>query len=210
MLKKIILIGGGGHCMSCIDTILSTDQFSIEGILEADAKKNKNLLGISLLGDDQMIPALVLQGMHFLIAVGQVKSAEIRIRLYNSVRSAGGVLATVLASNATVSRFSRIGEGTIVMQQALIAPGVTIGVNCIINNKALLEHHSVIGDHCHISTGALVNGDCKIGDGVFIGSGAIINQGIEIGENVVIGSGTVVNRSIKEPGIYAGNPAKKI
>jgi sugar O-acyltransferase (sialic acid O-acetyltransferase NeuD family) len=210
MHNKIILIGGGGHCKSCIDTILTADQYSIEGILDANKSHIKNLSGFPLLGDDRMIPEWVRQGWHFLITVGQIKTADVRIRLYNNVKSADGLLATVVASNAAISRFSVIGEGTIIMQHALLGPGVKVGVNSIINDKALVEHDSIIGDHCHISTGALVNGDCSIRNGVFIGSGTVVNQGVEIGENVVIGSGAVVYKSILEPGVYAGNPAKKI
>ena len=33
---------------------------------------------------------------------------------------------------------------------------------------------------------------------------------VEIADNVVIGAGSVVTKNINEPGIYAGNPAKKI
>ena len=32
--KKIILIGGGGHCKSCIDVIESNNMFDIAGIVE--------------------------------------------------------------------------------------------------------------------------------------------------------------------------------
>ena len=49
----------------------------------------------------------------------------------------------------------------------------------------------------------------KIGNNVYIGSKATILP-VEISSNVVIGAGSVVTRSINKPGIYAGNPAKKI
>ena len=34
-MKKIILIGGGGHCRSCIDVIESTKMFKIIGIINS-------------------------------------------------------------------------------------------------------------------------------------------------------------------------------
>ena len=36
--KQIILIGGGGHCKSCIDVIESTNEFSIAGIVDTKDK----------------------------------------------------------------------------------------------------------------------------------------------------------------------------
>jgi acetyltransferase-like isoleucine patch superfamily enzyme len=48
-----------------------------------------------------------------------------------------------------------------------------------------------------------------VGDNVSIGSNATILP-VDICNNVVIGAGSVVTKNIIEPGIYAGNPAKKI
>ena len=49
----------------------------------------------------------------------------------------------------------------------------------------------------------------KIGNHVSIGSNATILP-ISICDNVVIGAGSVVTKDIFEPGVFAGNPAKKI
>jgi len=48
----------------------------------------------------------------------------------------------------------------------------------------------------------------KIGDRVSIGSNATVLP-VSICDDVVIGAGSVVTRDITEPGIYAGNPARK-
>ena len=48
-----------------------------------------------------------------------------------------------------------------------------------------------------------------IGNNVLIGSNATILP-VEICDDVVIGAGSVVTKNIIDPGIYAGNPAKKI
>ncbi len=50
----------------------------------------------------------------------------------------------------------------------------------------------------------------KIGNNVFIGAGSIVLPGIKIIDNTIIGAGTVVSKSIMDPGVYCGNPAKKI
>jgi len=48
-----------------------------------------------------------------------------------------------------------------------------------------------------------------IGNQVSIGSNATILP-VKICNRVVIGAGAVVTRNIAEPGVYAGNPARKI
>ena len=49
----------------------------------------------------------------------------------------------------------------------------------------------------------------SIGNHVSIGTNATILP-VTICDHVVVGAGSVVTRDITEPGIYAGNPAKKI
>ena len=43
---KLILIGGGGHCRTCIDVIGQEDRFSIAGIVDVLEKKQLNVLGV--------------------------------------------------------------------------------------------------------------------------------------------------------------------
>jgi acetyltransferase-like isoleucine patch superfamily enzyme len=48
-----------------------------------------------------------------------------------------------------------------------------------------------------------------IGNHVSIGSNATILP-VRIADNVVIGAGAVVTKDITAPGIYAGNPARRL
>jgi sugar O-acyltransferase (sialic acid O-acetyltransferase NeuD family) len=208
MTESIVLVGGGGHCRSCIE-VLEKDGYRIAGVLEKESSI-KSVLNIPVIGDDEAIAELISKNQSFLITIGQIKNSTLRVRLYEKVKSLSGRLVTVISSSSAVSKHSEIGEGTIIMQQAIVNAGVIIGRNCIINNKALIEHDCLIDDHAHISTAAIINGGCKIGKRVFIGSNSVLAQEIRIGDDVVIGAGSVVVKSIEEAGTYAGNPAKKI
>lgn len=206
MINKLLLIGGGGHCKACIDVIESTS-FEIAGVVD---KKKGKVLNYEVIGNDDDLENMIKEGRSFLITVGQIKSSAPRIHLFEKIKQLNGKLATVVASSATVSKYCTIGEGTIIMHQALVNSATKIGSNCIINSKALVEHDCTIGDHTHISTAAVINGDCVIGSRVFIGSNSVIAQGMHIADDVVIGAGSVVVKNITQPGMFAGNPAKKI
>ncbi len=208
--KKIILIGGGGHCKACIDVIETTGEYKITGILDLPGNVGKEILGYEITGTDDNIPGLVNDNTLFLITLGQISISSNRKKMFETVKKSGGKLATIISKNAYVSKYSQIGEGTIIMHQTLINANAKIGNNCIINNKALIEHDAVIGDHTHVSTAATVNGECKIGSNCMIGSKAVIKHGISITNNVLIGAGAVVVKDITEPGVYAGVPARKI
>jgi len=40
-MKKLILIGAGGHCKSCIDVIENENKFKIVAIIDKKKKKKK-------------------------------------------------------------------------------------------------------------------------------------------------------------------------
>lgn len=177
MKPNLILIGGGGHCHSCIDVIEQEGKNQIFGVLDMPEMVGKEIMGYPIIGSDDDIQKYVEQGIDFLITVGQIKTTEKRKALYKLVKKAGGKLPVVISPLAYVSKHAIIGEGTIVMHQALINTNVRVGQNCIINTKALIEHDAVIGNHCHISTASVINGNVRVGEGVFFGSGAVSVQG---------------------------------
>jgi sugar O-acyltransferase (sialic acid O-acetyltransferase NeuD family) len=210
MLKKIILVGGGGHCVSCIDVIESTCKYEIHGILDIPEKVGTKVLDYTIIGTDSDIEQYALKNFCFLVTAGHIKNSETRQKLYGLIKQANGLVESIIASSAIVSKYSFIGEGCIIMHNAFVNAGAQLGINCIVNSNALIEHDVQVGDHTHISTMATVNGGCVIGHKTFIGSNAVINQGVKIAEEVIIGSGSVVNGNILLPGKYAGNPYKKL
>lgn len=203
--KNLILVGGGGHCKSVIDVAESAG-YNILGILDMPEDVGKQVLDYKVIGTDDDIP-LYVDKAEFVITVGFIKNSATRIKLYNKVKESGGKLATIIASTARVSKYSIIGEGTVVMHQAFVNAGAHIGANCIINTFCNIEHDAQIGDQCHISTGTMVNGDCKVGDRCFIGSQSVLSNGITIGEDIIVGAASFVRKSISAKGIYSGNPA---
>lgn len=198
-MKKLVLVGGGGHARACLDVIRAEGRFQVAGILDRPERVGTDVLGVPVIGTDEDMPSLVAKGMCFLVALGQIKSPEPRIRLHARLRELGAHLPVVVAPTAHVSPHAEIGQGSIVMHMAMVGPGARVGANCIINTRALVEHDAEVGDHCHVATGALVNGDCRIGSGVFIGSGVVLRQGVRIGDRSVVGMGTIVRRDVVPP-----------
>ena len=119
-----------------------------------------------------------------------------------------------------------IGDHVFIGPFTEIQRGVVIGKYTKVQSHTFICELVVIGDHCFIghgvmfindtfSSGGPARGDqskwgaTHIGNHVSIGSNATILP-VTITDYVVIGAGAVVTRDILIPGIYAGNPAKKI
>jgi acetyltransferase-like isoleucine patch superfamily enzyme len=101
-----------------------------------------------------------------------------------------------------------IGARSRVQSHAFVCELVTIGEDCFIG-------HGVMFINDRFGNGGPAKGDqslwqpTQIGNKVSIGSNATILP-VSICEGAVIGAGAVVTSDITEPGIYAGNPARKI
>lgn len=203
--QNIILVGGGGHCKSVIEVAESAG-CSILGILDLPEQVGNNVFGYPIIGTDAMINQYVDKAV-FLVTVGQIKDASLRIKLHKNIQMAGGTFATLVAPTAYVSRHATIGKGTVIMHHAFVNADAHIGFGCIINTFANIEHDATIGDFCHISTGTMVNGNCKIGQETFLGSQSVVGNGLEITDHCIIAAGSVIRKNLHQKGIYSGNPA---
>ncbi|MBC6409019.1 MAG: N-acetyltransferase [Ekhidna sp.] len=102
----------------------------------------------------------------------------------------------------------KIGERTKVQSHSFICELVEIGNDCFIG-------HGVVFINDLFSDGGPASGDTSkwksthIGSNVSIGSNSTILP-VSVCDNVVIGAGSVVTKDVNSPGIYAGNPAKKL
>lgn len=101
-----------------------------------------------------------------------------------------------------------VGDRTRLQSHSFICEMVTIGSDCFIG-------HGVMFINDTFASGGPARGDkskwraTSVGNRVSIGSNATIMP-VTICDGAVIGAGTVVTRDITEPGIYAGNPVRKL
>jgi len=194
-LPVILLVGAGGHARACIDVIELEGRFAIAGLVGLPEEVGGEVLGYPVLGTNQDLGRLKETYPNALVTVGQIKSPETRIHLFELLGAQGFSQPAIVSPKAYVSHHASLGSGSIVMHGALVNAGARVGQNCIINSQALIEHDAVIEDHCHISTGARVNGGARVGQGGFVGSGSVLREGIVLGEQCLVGMGLAVRNS---------------
>jgi sugar O-acyltransferase (sialic acid O-acetyltransferase NeuD family) len=196
MQSRIVLIGGGGHCKSCIDVIEAENRFEIAGIVDVREKLGTRVLGYEVLATDDDLPRLVGDYQHFLITIGQMKNADTRVEKFECLKRLGASFPVIVSPRAHLSKHAAVNEGTVLMHNVIVNAGAVVGRNCIINTAAIIEHDVVIEDHCHISTGSTINGGTVIRKRTFFGSNSVAKEAIEIGERCIIGAGMSVMASI--------------
>ena len=142
-----------------------------------------------------------------------------------------GIVSVQFGKNVTVVQpvnlySCMIGDAAFICPFVEIQKDVTIGACTKIQSHTFICELVTVGENCFIGHGVMFINDLfgnggpacgnkvlwkptLIGDHVSIGSNATILP-VKICDHTVIGAGAVVTHDIDEPGIYAGNPARKI
>jgi len=210
MKKKIILIGGGGHCKVVIDAALKQEKYEIIGIADIKEKIGECLLGILFVCCDRELEKYYRKGIKLaFISAGSTGNPSLRIKLWQRVKEIGFKFPNIIHPESIASQFAQMGEGNFLGEGAIINAGVRIGNQCIINSGAIVCHDCEISDFVHISPGVMISGGVRIGKYSHIGTGTSIRQCIKIGERTVIGAGSVVLEDMDSNIIAFGNPCKK-
>lgn len=208
-MDKIILIGGGGHCKSIIDSIKDLKQFEIVGIVDKKSSKCVGL-GIDVIGSDEDLQSIYKSGIKSaFIGIGSIGNANIRIRLYKLLKNLGYSFPRIIDKTAIISSSAVIDEGVFVGKGAIINAKATIAKQCIINSGAIVEHDCQIGEFAHLASGATLSGGVTIGKRTHIGTNSTIIQNISVGSDVIVGAGSVVIKDIKNGSTVYGNPGKE-
>ena len=118
-----------------------------------------------------------------------------------------------------------IGDGCFIGPFVEIQRDTVVGARTRIQSHSFLCEMVTVGEDCFIGHGVMTINDrfkdggpssaredwaaTHIGNRVSIGSNVTLLP-VRICDDVVVGAGAVVTKDISEPGVYAGNPARKI
>ena len=206
--KRIAVWGAGGHGHVVADILLRIGGWQTVGFVDNVHAKGDTIMGLPVLGDRDVLPALRADGVEALVvAIGDPAAHAALMEIARSHQFEQPALVHPFVS---VSPSAKIGEGCVVCAGAIIGPQTEMKAGAIVNSKSSLDHDVVVGQCTHIAPGAIVCGYTSIGDGCWIGTGAVVRDHIAIGSRTVIGAGATVLKDIPDDVTAYGVPAKII
>lgn len=211
MNKRILLIGGGGHCKSVLDSLFELNEYTVIGIVDKKEKIGKVVMGVPVVGCDDDLQALFEEGYEYaFVTVGSVGNPTPRIKLFNLLSEIGYKIPIIVDDSATVSKYAIIEQGVFIGKLTVVNAGAIIQKGSIINSGAVVEHDCQIGAFSHIAPGVVLGGEVVVGENSHVGSNATVKQLIQIGSNSIIGMGSVVLHNIDRHTMAYGNPCKEV
>ncbi len=202
MSESVVIIGASGHGKVIADIVLKSGD-KVIGFLDDSVEKGTQIVGFSVLGKTE--DCKNYSDCKFVIAIGD---PYIREKIANEfpVKWYTAIHPTAVISSIDVE----IGEGTVVMANAVINSSAKIGKHCIINTGAIVEHDNILEDYVHLSPNVTLSGTVKVGKSTHIGTGSCTKQVLNIASDCIFGAGSVIVKNITESGTYAGVPVRKI
>ena len=134
-----------------------------------------------------------------------------------------------IGEDNTIKNFVEIRKGTSIGDRNLIDSRVSFsgGDLCIVGDDCILRFGSIIARNVRLHDKVFLAPHVKfiyipftsrpiipkitnVQEGVRIGMGSVIGDGVNIPEGTIIGALSFVRKSIDEPGVYGGNPLRRI
>jgi sugar O-acyltransferase (sialic acid O-acetyltransferase NeuD family) len=211
-LKRVVIIGAGGHGREVADIIRHQAQTGarIEALGFTDDNRDlhgRSLDGLPVLGDWTWFEGVDRQEVAVICAVG---SPQICRRLVERARNIGLSFANVISPLAHISSLARLGEGVAVFPNSQISTGAFVDSYSILNVAVTVGHGAKVGRYSNINPGVHLAGDATIGEGCYIGMGTNVIQGRSVGAWSVVGAGAAVIRDLPGGVTAVGVPAEII
>ena len=204
-LNPLVIIGASGHAIS-IANVAKSAGFKIKYFVDKN-KKGMDLLGYSVIGD--LTELQHIDDFNFAIGVGDNSSRE---RIYKELKAefSNMYFPPLIHQSAIVSFFSEVGDGTVVMPNAVIGPNSKIGMFCLINTQSSIDHDCVMLNFSSLAPAAIAGGSVVLGLRSAICIGAKIKHGIRIGDDSIVGANSYLNKNLANNKVAYGTPAREI
>jgi len=208
-MKKLVVIGAGGHSRAVISTAIEQQEWDIQGVVDISYhQQEEDILGVPVVGGVDLLSLYNCKEIFLAVAIGD---NDQRKSLIEEIVQRGFDIPNIVHPSAHVSRSVTIGTGNYIGPMAHLGPCVTIGNGNIINTHANIEHETVIGSYNHIAPSSVLCGRVCVEEQVLVGANATVLDGRCIVEKATIGAGSVITKNIVEQGLtVVGVPGREV
>ena len=210
-MKKVIL-AGNAITADILNSFLKQDpRYQVVALTVDDEYAGQSgIEGFSTIPLSKLLESYSPAECVVIMAVGYNGLNVHREALFNRLKEMGYIMETYLHRDAKIYTEHPIGEGSVVLGNAVLEPHVKLGINSLVWCNASLAHHSEVGAHCWIASGAVISGQAVVKNNVFVGVNATIVNNVEVGEFCIIGGGALITKNAKPSSVHLARSAEEL
>lgn len=118
-----------------------------------------------------------------LITIGDNKTRE---QLFLKLKALGYKMPSVIYPTAYISPYATVGQGCIIMQNALVQNGSSVGDGTVIHPGAEIHHDAIVGDFSMVYTNSCIRTQAKLGQRCWIDSTVTVASYQELTDDAVL------------------------
>ena len=108
-MKKILILGTGGHAKSCIDLISRCKDYNLIGLISKNSDEiGKKILDVKVVGSDQELINFKKKCKNLMIGIGFLGNSPKKEVLYNKVINMGFKIPTIISPSSYISKYAKI------------------------------------------------------------------------------------------------------
>lgn len=211
MSRSLVILGAGGFARETLDVVDAVNAVSpawdvLGFIVDAQYAQIGELVNEKpILGDFTWLAEH--PKVHYVCGVG---APDIRYHMIRQAKAVGGRPATLVHPTAVLTRWVKIGEGTIITAGCILTNQIVVGDHVHINLDCTIGHDAILDDFVTLAPGVHVSGNVQLNEGAYIGTGANIVEKRVIGAWSIIGAGSTVVKDVPPNTTAVGVPAQVI
>ena len=125
-MKKLIIIGAGGHSKTCLEVVQSSKIYKVIGFIDNKTKFDDFFKKFKIFNENKLNIALkITKNVH--IGIGQIKSPKLRVNLFKKYKKKEFKFPVIIHSSAYISKYSLVNEGTLVGIDSVVNANCKIG-----------------------------------------------------------------------------------
>lgn len=189
-MNNLLILGAGGHGRVIAEAAEFLNKWDKISFLD-DREDIKSINGFAIIGKLNEYHRYTSEYKYAFAAIG---NNEKRLDLIDKLVRIGFDVPIIVHPMAYISKYSTIGEGSVLLPGAVVNTGTTIGRGCIVNINACVDHDCQIGDGVHISSGAVVRSMCRVEELSYIGAGSLVKEGSNVERGFKLPEGEIFNK----------------
>jgi sugar O-acyltransferase (sialic acid O-acetyltransferase NeuD family) len=206
-MSGVLVYGAGPHGKVVADILICEGE-EVRGFVDDRPELHgSTVMGLSVLGGFDWLAQRSQETAPCRIALG-LGDNEARERIALACRARGIDWIRAIHPRATLSPRVVVGQGVVIMANAVVNLDAEIGEGAVINTSAVVEHDCRVGAFAHISPGAVLGGGARVGRLAHLGLGGVVLPWIAIGDGAVAGAGAVVVHDLPANIVARGVPAR--
>ncbi len=184
MKEKLLLLGSGGFGRVVLEHAIKEYDCAF-----LDDRKIDSVDGVPVIGTLDELGKFFPEYRKLIVSIG---NNQLRQSLYKKAAAIGYSFPNIIVPSAYISPHAKLGEGCVILNNAVVQNGARVGSGTILNAGVELHHDCIIGNCCLIYSNSVVRFNARVGDRVKIGSTVSVSNSAVVPADSIIDDGCVV------------------